>query len=95
MISWQILAYLQAILDASLLLLLNHPPTREILQRLLKAIKPLVQANLALQTLRGQLEPFAIAHREGNEAITSRKKNESTRERRRRQREDADIQTEA
>ncbi|PPQ94798.1 hypothetical protein CVT25_007435 [Psilocybe cyanescens] len=52
---------LQIILDASFLSLLQHPPAHKILKKLQDQLNPEISFGSAAETLRGHLEPFAIA----------------------------------
>ncbi|KDR84273.1 hypothetical protein GALMADRAFT_133615 [Galerina marginata CBS 339.88] len=52
---------LQVILDAAFLSLLQHPPAHKILRRVQEQLNPEIAFAAAAETLRGPLEPFAIA----------------------------------
>ncbi|KAF7359249.1 hypothetical protein MSAN_01267200 [Mycena sanguinolenta] len=67
----KVLSFLQAILDASFLALLQHTPAHAVLQKVLSRIEPELQLTEQVEMLRGPLEMFARAQakavREGKE----------------------------
>lgn len=52
---------LQVVLDACFLSLLQHPPSHKILRKLQEKLTPEISFSANVETLRGFLEPFAIA----------------------------------
>lgn len=58
----QILNFLQPLLDASFLTLLQHPPAHKILKNLKAHIEPEIAALSQTEKLRGLVEGFARAH---------------------------------
>ncbi|KAG5635014.1 hypothetical protein H0H81_012717 [Sphagnurus paluster] len=58
----QVLAFLQALLDASFLTLLQYPPAHAVLRNLHALIEPQITQIDELELLRGPLENFAKAH---------------------------------
>ncbi|KAF4619578.1 hypothetical protein D9613_004793 [Agrocybe pediades] len=57
----KIVNLLQIILDASFLSLLQHPPAHKLLRKLQNQLNPEITFGAVVETLRGPLEPFAIA----------------------------------
>ncbi|KAH9948785.1 hypothetical protein B0H21DRAFT_777679 [Amylocystis lapponica] len=58
----KVLAFLQALLDASFLALLSHPPAHAVLRTLSARLQPALALHNTLVQLRGPLQPFAAAH---------------------------------
>ncbi|KDQ08863.1 hypothetical protein BOTBODRAFT_191478 [Botryobasidium botryosum FD-172 SS1] len=58
-----VLDFLQTLLDASFISLLQHPPAHALLRRLLDHTTPQISALEDLEHLRGSLEPFLRAER--------------------------------
>ncbi|KAF7965939.1 hypothetical protein HWV62_40764 [Athelia sp. TMB] len=56
-----VIGFLQSILDASFLALLQHPPAHTILQRICSDLEPEISRVHEMEQLRGPLEPFARA----------------------------------
>ncbi|KAF7353680.1 hypothetical protein MVEN_01052900 [Mycena venus] len=67
----QVLSFIQTVLDASFLSLLQHSPAHRVLRKVLSRIEPEIQLTEQVELLRGPLEMFARAHakavREGKE----------------------------
>lgn len=59
---YQVLAFLQTLMDASFLSLLQHPPAHQILKHLRAQLEPEVAFAELVELLRGPLEPFAVGH---------------------------------
>ncbi|KAF5322833.1 hypothetical protein D9619_000235 [Psilocybe cf. subviscida] len=57
----KILDFAQAILDASFITLLQHPPAHKVLRTLNTQLSPEIEFADAGESLRGSLEPFALA----------------------------------
>ncbi|KAJ7243378.1 hypothetical protein B0H12DRAFT_1236417 [Mycena haematopus] len=57
----QVLSFLQTILDASFLALLQHTPAHSVLRKVLSRIEPEIQLTEQVEMLRGPLEMFARA----------------------------------
>ncbi|KAK7035764.1 hypothetical protein R3P38DRAFT_2908933 [Favolaschia claudopus] len=57
----KVLSFIQTILDASFLALLQHTPAHRVLQRVLAKIQPEIQLTEQVEILRGPLEMFARA----------------------------------
>ncbi|OSX59323.1 hypothetical protein POSPLADRAFT_1075545 [Postia placenta MAD-698-R-SB12] len=58
----KILGFTQAVIDASFLALLAHPPAHALLRTLLAHLQPELALLSELQALAGPLQPFAAAH---------------------------------
>ena len=58
---YQVIAFLQALLDASFVALLQYQPSHDLLRRLLSYIEPEITFIDSLEPLRGVLEPFVKA----------------------------------
>ncbi|KAI6040445.1 hypothetical protein EDC04DRAFT_2894173 [Pisolithus marmoratus] len=57
----KVIAFLQAVLDASCITLLQYRPSHDLLKRILAQIKPEIDRLDRLEQLRGVIEPFAKA----------------------------------
>ncbi|KAJ6606417.1 hypothetical protein DFH09DRAFT_8080 [Mycena vulgaris] len=57
----QVLAFIQTVLDASFLALLQHTPAHSVLRKVLSRIEPEIQLTEQVELLRGPLELFARA----------------------------------
>ena len=57
----QVLSFLQTLLDASFLTLLQHPPAYDILRRIASDLEPELTRVDDMEQLRGPLEPFVRA----------------------------------
>lgn len=60
-VSSQILSFLQTLLDASFLTLLQHSPAHSLLRRISSDLEPELVRLDQMEQLRGPLEPFARA----------------------------------
>lgn len=58
----QVLAFVQALLDASFLTLLAYPPAHAVLRTLASHLQPAITLHDTLAQLSGPLQPFAAAH---------------------------------
>ena len=78
---YQVLAFLQTLMDASFLSLLQHPPAHQILKHLRAQLEPEVAFAELVEHLRGPLEPFAVGHEKAlKEAAISEKERKKERE---------------
>ncbi|KAF8345593.1 hypothetical protein F5887DRAFT_965799 [Amanita rubescens] len=59
----KIVSFTQAYLDATSLILVQHPPAQEVLRQLASSLEPEIQFTEAVQPLCGALDEFARAHR--------------------------------
>jgi hypothetical protein len=57
----QTISFLQVLLDASFISLLQYPPSHELLRKIMSHIEPEIGLHEHLECLRGALEPFAKA----------------------------------
>lgn len=55
------ISFLQTLLDASFLALLQHPPSHRVLRSLAAQVEPEIAFTEQIERLRGPLEPFAKA----------------------------------
>jgi len=62
-----VLTFLQALIDASLLCLLQHQPSHHILQKILLRLESELTYTEQIEELRGPLEPFAKAAKAASE----------------------------
>ena len=58
----QTISFLQVLLDASFISLLQYPPSHELLRKIMSHIEPEIGLHEHMECLRGALEPFAKAH---------------------------------
>jgi hypothetical protein len=92
----KIIDFIQIILDASFLSLLQHKRAHQILQRINAQLNPEVAYAKMVESLRGPLEPFAIAQEKKiKESMVPEKEREKERQkidwRQRRKRFDGDV----
>lgn len=69
---YQVIMFLQALLDASCVALLQFQPSYEVLRRVLSFIEPEITLLEGLEPLRGVLEPFAKARLLGEKTGATR-----------------------
>lgn len=77
----KVVAFLQTLMDASFLSLLQHPPAHQILKHLRAQLEPEVVFAEMVEQLRGPLEPFAVGHEKAlKEAAIPEKERKKERE---------------
>ncbi|KIK03283.1 hypothetical protein K443DRAFT_131500 [Laccaria amethystina LaAM-08-1] len=77
----KVLAFLQTLMDASFLSLLQYPPAHQILKHLRAQLEPEVAFAELVEHLRGPLEPFAVGHEKAlKEAAIPEKERKKERE---------------
>ena len=59
---WQVLTFLQTLLDSSFLTFLTYPPPHPILRDIFSHLEPELDFTDDVEQLRGPLEPFVRAH---------------------------------
>ena len=59
---WQVLTFLQTLLDSSFLTFLTYPPSHPILRDIFSHLEPELDFTDDVEQLRGPLEPFVRAH---------------------------------
>ena len=92
----KIIEFIQVILDASFLSLLQHKRAHQVLQRIYAQLNPEIAFAKMVESLRGPLEPFAIAQEKKiKESMVPEKEKEKERQkidwRQRRKRFDGDV----
>ena len=87
----QTISFLQVLLDASFVSLLQYPPSYELLRKIMSHIEPEIGLHEHMECIRGSLEPFAKAHHRTLERVEGTPKETPNEWRKRRKRQEQQV----